>query len=156
VAEPDIRIGVVDQPISAEQLASELMCDRHGATVTFEGRVRDRNRGREVVGLLYEAYRPMAEDTLHEIAAEAAERFGADAVAALHRTGSLAVGDVSIAIAVSSAHRGAAFDAARYIIEQVKLRLPVWKQERYADGTIHWLDGVTPETVVASKGREEA
>ncbi|NLG62711.1 MAG: molybdopterin converting factor, partial [Candidatus Cloacimonetes bacterium] len=82
---------------------------------------------------------------LAEIAAEAAERAGSDRVAVVHRTGELAVGEASVAIAVSSPHRAEAFDACRYVIEEIKKRLPVWKQERYVDGDEAWLDGAVPE-----------
>jgi molybdopterin synthase catalytic subunit len=145
---------VVDRLISAAELARELTGEGHGATVTFEGRVRDRNRGRRVVRLHYEAYVPMAEETLHAIAAEAAARFGVGGVAALHRTGSLEIGEASVAIAVAAAHRGDAFDAARYVIEQIKTRLPIWKREEYADGSSEWLDGAPPDAGMPAGPRE--
>ncbi len=107
-----------------------------------------------MVRLHYEAYVPMAEETLYAIAAEAATRFGVGGVAALHRTGSLQIGEASVAIAVASAHRADAFDAARYVIEQIKTRLPIWKREEYADGSFVWLDGAPPETEMPAGARE--
>jgi len=149
-----MRAGVVDRPISAAALAGDLAGEDIGATVTFEGTVRDLNRGRPVVGLHYEAYVPMAEETLYAIAAEAAEKFAIGGVAVLHRTGSLEIGDASVAIAVAAAHRADAFDAARYVIEQIKTRLPVWKREEYADGSSAWLDGAPPDPRTSTGSRE--
>ena len=96
----------------------------------------------------------MAEETLHAIAVEAAARFGVGGVAALHRTGSLEIGEASVAIAVAAAHRGDAFDAARYVIEQIKTRLPIWKREEYADGSSEWLDGAPPGAGMPAGRRE--
>lgn len=155
VADARLQVGVVDRPISAAELAGELVGEGHGATVTFEGTVRDRNRGRPVARLHYEAYVPMAEETLQAIAAEAAAKFGVGGVAVLHRTGSLEIGDASVAIAVASEHRGDAFAAARYVIEQIKIRLPVWKREEYADGSFAWLDGGSPDTEAPAGAREQ-
>ncbi len=149
-----LRAGVVDHPIDAAELARELVGEGHGATVMFEGRVRDRNLGRPVVRLRYEAYVPMAEETLHAIAAEAAAKFGVGGVTVLHRTGSLEIGEASVAIAVASAHRAGGFDAARYVIEQIKIRLPIWKCEEYADGSFAWLDGAPPDPATSTGARE--
>jgi molybdopterin synthase catalytic subunit len=112
-----------------------------GAVALFLGTVRDHNDGRDVDGLEYEAYGPMAERVLAEIAAEAASRWQTDRIAAAHRFGLLAIGEASVAIAVSTPHRADAFDACRYIIEQIKERLPIWKRESYGDGTSEWVDG---------------
>jgi molybdopterin synthase catalytic subunit len=144
VAESRLIVGVVDRPISCSDLLELVGSTDDGAVVCFEGRVRTRNRGREVVRLHYEAYADMAEETLREIAAEAAQLHAAGAVAAFHRTGTLEIGEVSVAIAASAMHRTQAFDAARHVIEQVKVRLPVWKREEYEDGSSEWLDGVSP------------
>lgn len=115
-----------------------------GAAVLFVGTVRDHNEGSSVTGLTYEAYDQMAESVLETIAAEAAERLGTPRVAVVHRVGELAIGEVSVAIAASSPHRAETFDAARYVIEEIKKRLPVWKKEHYVEGEAAWLDGVTP------------
>ncbi len=145
MAEPRLLVGVVDRPISASSLAERVGSDEDGAVVCFEGRVRTRNRGREVVRLHYDAYPEMADEMLRDIAAEAARLHSAGSVAVFHRTGTLEIGQVSVAIAVSAMHRSDAFEAARYVIEQVKVRLPVWKREEYRDGSSEWLDGVTPD-----------
>ena len=155
MADALLRAGVVDRPIDAAELARELTGEGHGATVTFEGTVRDRNRNRPVVRLHYEAYVPMAEETLHAIAAEAAAKFGVGGLAVLHRTGSLEIGEASVAIAAAAAHREDAFDAARYVIEQIKTRLPIWKREEYADGSFAWLDGAPPAPGTSTGDREE-
>jgi molybdopterin synthase catalytic subunit len=89
----------------------------------------------------YEAYEDMAAAVLAEIAAQAAGRLGTDRVAVVHRVGALAIGEVSVAIAVSSPHRADAYDASRLVIEEIKKRLPVWKQERYVDGQEDWVPG---------------
>ena len=115
-----------------------------GAAILFLGTVREENDGRRVSGMSYDAFVEMAEPVLREIATEAAERIGSDRIAVVHRIGELGIGEVSVAIAVSSPHRAEAFDAARHIIEQIKQRLPVWKHEHYLDGESSWLAGVAP------------
>jgi molybdopterin synthase catalytic subunit len=94
--------------------------------------------------MVYEAYQEMAEDVLGRIAEEAEERFGTDRILVLHRVGELGVGEVSTAIAVATPHREEAYGASRYIIEEIKKRLPVWKQEEYVDGERAWVRGHVP------------
>jgi molybdopterin synthase catalytic subunit len=99
----------------------------------------------------------MAEDVLGEIVAEARERFGAGEIAVRHRSGALEIGEVAVAIAAAAPHRAAAFDSVRYVIEQIKIRLPIWKREEYEDGTSRWLEGALPPgvpTVDATPGTE--
>ncbi|MBR9991136.1 MAG: molybdenum cofactor biosynthesis protein MoaE [Gemmatimonadetes bacterium] len=115
-----------------------------GAVILFLGTVREQNDGRAVSGMRYDAFVEMAESVLAGIAREAGARAGSDRIAVVHRFGELAIGDVSVAIAVSSPHREESFAAARYIIEQIKQRLPVWKQEHYMDGDAEWLAGTVP------------
>ena len=115
-----------------------------GATLLFLGVVRNHNEGSSVAGMTYEAYDEMAGRVLDEIAGEAAERLGTERIAVVHRAGDLAVGEVSVAIAASSPHRAESFDATRYVIEEIKKRLPVWKKEHYVEGEAAWLEGVTP------------
>jgi molybdopterin synthase catalytic subunit len=125
-----------------------------GAVVLFLGIVRDHAEGRSVNGMRYDAYVEMAEPILADIAAEAAARLSTDRLAVVHRTGDLAIGDVSVAIAVSSPHRAEAYDASRYVIEEIKTRLPVWKKEHYADGEARWVEGtVPPGTGAVTEGR---
>lgn len=116
-----------------------------GAAVLFLGMVRDTNDGRVVTGMRYDAYEAMAQRVLIAIVEEAAERWGLEHVVAVHRIGELTVGEVSVAIAVASPHRGQAYESSRYVIEQIKQRLPVWKQERYAAADAQWLAGETVE-----------
>ena len=144
MADSDAPVGISVRPISAEALASAIGARTDGAVVTFEGRVRIQNQGRSVLRLHYESYDAMAEEVLGEIVTEARERFGAGKIAVQHRSGSLEIGEVSVAIAAAARHRAAAFDAVRYVIEQIKTRLPIWKREEYDDGTSRWLDGAVP------------
>lgn len=144
------RIGA--EPIDTTRLLARVGSAADGAAVLFVGMVREQNDGRDVRGMRYDAYVDMALPVLRGIAGEAAERAGSQRVAVEHRIGELAVGDVSIAIAVSSPHRAESFDAARYIIEQVKMRLPIWKQEHYAGGDSTWLDGAVPPVEAHGRG----
>jgi molybdopterin synthase catalytic subunit len=139
-----VRSWITNEPIDPAAVLSAVGDPEHGAAVLFLGTVRRSNEGRIVRGMRYDAYVAMAEEVLGTIGREAAERAGTDAVALVHRIGDLAIGDASVAIAVSSPHRAQAFDAARYAIEEIKLRLPVWKHEHYVDGTAAWLDGAVP------------
>jgi len=139
-----VRSWITTRPIDPAELLAQAGDPADGATVLFLGHVRETNDGRPVTGLRYDAYAAMAERVLAEIAAVAAARLGTDRLAVVHRVGELAVGEVSVAIAASSPHRAEAFAAARAVIEAVKERLPVWKQERYADGDAAWLPGRVP------------
>jgi MoaE-MoaD fusion protein len=109
-----------------------------GAIATFIGTVRNHGRGRQVTHLEYEAYAPAAELTLEQIGEEIRERWDVDRVAIFHRIGSLGIGEASVVISVASAHRDAAFEACRYAIERIKVIVPIWKKEHYADGAA-WL-----------------
>ena len=127
--------------ISADSVLAHVGSASDGAIDLFLGVVRDHNDGNAVSGMHYDAYIDMAEQTLRTIVAEAATLPGVGKVAAVHRVGELAIGDVSVAIAASAPHRAEAFAACRYVIEEIKQRLPVWKQERYLDGGEQWLKG---------------
>jgi molybdopterin synthase catalytic subunit len=139
-----MHTGVTRDVIDPHAVLERVGSPADGAAVLFLGTVREQNDGRPVSGMRYDAFVEMAGPVLGEIATEAAARAGTDRIAVLHRVGELTVGEVSVAIAVSSPHREAAFDAARYIIEQIKQRLPVWKQEHYVAGDARWLDGSVP------------
>ena len=139
-----VRAWITSEPIGADSVLPLVESSQHGAALVFLGIVRDHNEGRAVTGVHYEAYAAMAERTLNEILEEAGAKVAPAHIAAVHRTGELAVGDVSIAIAVSTPHRAQAFEACRYVIEEVKQRLAVWKQERYVTGDSGWLGGITP------------
>lgn len=112
----------------------------HGALASFVGVVRDCHEGRAVTGVTYDAFEPLAAGELAAIAEEAAARFGAR-VAVEHRVGALEVGEASLAIVAGAPHRGPALDACRWALEEVKRRVPVWKQEHHAGGPSRWLDG---------------
>lgn len=126
-------------PIRMDTLEARVAAPGAGAIVTFAGTTRNETHGRAVAGLSYEAYEEMAEAKLAEIEQEAAERFAVKAIALLHRLGEVGIGETSIGIAVSSAHRPAAFDAARFAIEAVKKDVPIWKRERFTDGGEEWV-----------------
>ncbi len=141
--------AVISGPIDPAALTGRVGAAEDGAVLLFLGIVRDHNDGRAVSGMEYEAYAEMAERELGRIVTEAAELLGSDRVAVAHRVGVLAIGETSVAVAVSSPHRQQAYAASRYVIEEIKKRLPVWKREHYLDGERSWLPGHTPrpETV---------
>jgi len=135
-----MKFQVSDTGIDASALSAELEDVRCGAMASFEGRVRDHNEGQEVLRLEYEVYRPLATAEGMNILNEARSRFDiADAVCA-HREGVLEVGETAVIVLVVAAHRDAAFKACRFIIDEVKRRLPIWKKEHYADGQAHWVN----------------
>jgi molybdopterin synthase catalytic subunit len=139
-----VYVAITRHPIDPAEVLSRVGSAGDGAAVLFLGTVRDHNDGRPVRGLHYDAYASMAEAELGAIAAEAAEQLGGGSIAVVHRIGELAISDVAVAVAVSSPHRAAAFEAARYVIEEIKRRLPIWKQERYVSGGARWLEGQVP------------
>lgn len=139
-----IVAAVQERAIHPEEILRQVGSDQDGAVLLFLGVVRDHAEGRSVRGMRYDAYESMASGVLSAIAHEAAARLGTDRLSVVHRTGDLAVGEVSVAIAVSSPHRAQAYEASRYVIEEIKKRLPVWKQEHYTDGGAAWVEGVVP------------
>ena len=128
------------RPIDAASLLAEMQDPANGATVLFLGHVRDVNDGRAVTGIEYTAYGEMAERELAAIASDAAAATGVADLIIEHRLGALRLGEASIAIVAAHAHRAAAYEASRFVIEEVKKRLPVWKREQYADGTREWVN----------------
>lgn len=139
-------VHITEAPIDPAGVLAEVGAPEDGAVLLFLGTVRDHNEGRPVTGLHYQAYPEMAEGVLGEIVRAAVERFGTDRIAAVHRTGDLAVGDVAVAVAVSSHHRAEAFDAGRWVMEELKARLPIWKREAYVAGDEAWVRGVDPRS----------
>ncbi len=135
--------AIVDRPVDTAALSAAVSAPACGALLLFVGTVRETNDGRVVTGIEYTGYRAMAERELADIVREAEARFAGARVAAEHRLGALGVGEASVAIAVAHGHRGAAYEASRYVIEEVKRRLPVWKREHYADGTREWVHAGT-------------
>ncbi len=136
--------AIVQEPIDPAHVLTLIGANQDGASLLFLGVVRDHNDGRSVGGMRYDTYEEMAAEVLSEIVDEAARSAGTDRVACVHRIGELEVGEVSVAIAVSSPHRAQAYDASRYVIEEIKKRLPVWKKERYSDGAEEWVEGRRP------------
>jgi molybdopterin synthase catalytic subunit len=150
-----LRVEVTPDPISDDllgELRRTVPSNADGAIVVFVGQTRDspgtpspteeaeaaQHAAKHVVGLDYEVFEEMALDVLRKIAAEIAERFGVTRLAIVHRSGAVALGEPSVVIAAAAAHRAAAFDAARYAIEELKARAPIWKSEQYADGSV-WI-----------------
>jgi molybdopterin synthase catalytic subunit len=134
---PD-RIVLTAEGLDPAAISAPIRGLEAGAVCVFEGTVRRTNRDREVLRLVYEAYEPMALAVIREIAAEARARFPVFAIAAYHRTGTVELGETAVVIAVSAAHRDSAFGACRYVIDELKARAPIWKQEFYRDGSA-WL-----------------
>ena len=135
-----MRSAIVNHPIDTAALLGEVAAPSNGAAVLFTGNVRELSEGRTVSGIDYDAYEAMAAEELARIVSETAQRYGTSHVVAEHRIGSLQLGEISVAIAVGHPHRGPAFEAARHVIEEIKLRLPIWKQELFTDGTRAWVD----------------
>jgi molybdopterin synthase catalytic subunit len=132
-------IALTPNPIDVTDVLERVQRPEAGAVVLFLGTTRQFTAGRETVELAYEAYFDMAEKELGRLAAEARERWSLTACAVVHRTGVVPVGEPSVAVAVSSAHRDAAFEAGRWLIDTLKKMAPIWKQERWADGGAEWI-----------------
>jgi molybdopterin synthase catalytic subunit len=131
---------LTSDPIGLGPLLDSVQSPSRGGLACFLGTVRDHHGDREVLRLDYSAYVPMAEAELARIVAEAESRWDV-AVAIRHRIGSLEIGDAAVAVAAASGHRDEAFVACRYVIEEVKRRVPIWKKEYFADGTVEWVGG---------------
>jgi len=127
------RFRLADAAFDVAPLRVALESPRAGAFAVFEGRVRDHHDGRQVSGLRYEAYAALAEKEGAAVLAEACSRFAIEDAACVHRVGELAIGELAVWVGVGAAHRDAAFAACRWIIDEVKARVPIWKHERYAD-----------------------
>jgi molybdopterin synthase catalytic subunit len=138
---PTAYAAVTADPIDPARLLGDAVSPDDGAALLFWGVVRNRNDGRPVSHLEYHAYAEMAERMMHRIGEEAIARFGVGDVRVVHRVGKLAVGEASVAIAVASPHRAEAYEASRFVIEELKRRVPVWKREGYVDGESEWVPG---------------
>jgi molybdopterin synthase catalytic subunit len=130
---------LTNQAIEVAAFRAELENDAAGACVTFEGIVRNHNDGRSVLRLEYEAYPALANKEGEAILREALQKFDILGATCVHRTGALEIGGMAVWVGVVSAHRGEAFDACRFIIDTVKHRVPIWKREFYADGSVEWV-----------------
>ena len=131
-------VAVRDQPLDVAEVTAAVSDPAAGGLAVFVGTVRDHDGGQPVDRLEYSAH-PTAQARLAEVAAEVAEEFDVVAVAAVHRVGALAIGDLAVVSAVSAAHRGTAFEASRALIDRLKERVPIWKHQQFADGTEEWV-----------------
>ncbi|HEV8356835.1 MAG TPA: molybdenum cofactor biosynthesis protein MoaE [Gemmatimonadales bacterium] len=141
------------EALDVNGLLAEVSAPGRGGIAVFIGLVRDHQAGRRVERLGYSAYAPMAELVSAEIVAEAERRWPVR-VGLRHRLGDLGIGEAAVAVAVAGAHRDEAFAACRYVIEEVKRRVPIWKRERYADGTEEWVDP-TRQEIARSEERDQ-
>lgn len=132
--------AVSDRVIDLRVFREQLLDRSCGGYVQFDGWVRDHNEGQQVLQLEYEVYEPLAVKEGKKIIQEAIKRFGVSNACAIHRSGLMDLSEVAVVVGVSSPHRGEAFDACRYIIDQAKVRLPIWKKEYYASGKSEWVN----------------
>jgi molybdopterin synthase catalytic subunit len=130
---------VTGDPLDPAPLVALVQAPDMGAVVTFAGVVRDNFGGRATAHLEYQAYAPMAERVLAQLAAEAQGRFGTGAIAVHHRVGALEIGETAVLVVVASAHRHADFEAAGWMMDRIKEVAPIWKQETWADGEAEWV-----------------
>lgn len=138
------RFAIADAGFDIAPLRECLLAQQAGAYASFEGRVRNVNEGRPVLALTYEAYIALAEAEGEKIMAEACARFVIVEAACVHRVGRLGLGELAVWVGVSAGHRDAAFSACRWIIDEVKSRVAIWKHEHYADGEAGWLHPEPP------------
>jgi molybdopterin synthase catalytic subunit len=134
------RSSIVTRGIDVVRLIDFVRSTSNGAISVFLGTVREMNDGREVCGIEYSAYTAMAEEEMERIVAEAQNTFGVSGIVVEHRIGALDIGATSIAIVTAHPHRAPAIESNRYIIEEIKKRVPIWKLEHYADGSREWVD----------------
>jgi molybdopterin synthase catalytic subunit len=132
-------ISLTHDPIDYHALTESVRSTQSGAVVLFLGTVRELTGGRQTVALDYEGYPQMAEAKLAELEAAARSRWPIDKVGIIHRLGHLELGDISVALAVSCPHRGQAFEAGKFLIDELKVSVPIWKKENWADGSTEWV-----------------
>lgn len=136
------NIQLLTEPLNVQECAEWVMSPTCGGIDIFIGTVRNQTKGRSVVKLEFEAYKPMAISEMHKLSEQAFGRWPVDKILIHHRTGTLDIGEIPVIIAVSAAHRDAAFEACRYIIDTLKQTVPIWKKEFFEDGDV-WV-GATP------------
>jgi molybdopterin synthase catalytic subunit len=151
-----ILVRIDTAPLRSAELERFVATPASGGVVVFAGVVRDHHDGRAVRRIEYAAVAPLAEARLAEVAAEALRDPEIQRVAAVHRVGVLEVGEASVIVAASAAHREDAFRAARFLIDRIKETLPVWKREHFADGTAEWAEGFTIPAADRSTGAVRA
>jgi MoaE-MoaD fusion protein len=150
VPKESYQCEIVRERIQTERILESMKHGEDGAVVTFEGIVRNHTRNRRTLFLDYEAYEPMALNQMNSLAEKALANYKIRDIAIIHRLGRLEIGETSVLIAVASAHRGAAFDACRFVIDTLKRTVPIWKKEHFTDGVV-WADGEPfPEELRAS------
>jgi molybdopterin synthase catalytic subunit len=149
-----MRCRLTREPIDTASLLASAPASSDGAVLLFLGVVRDLNEGRAVGHLEYDAYEPMAERLLAEIVREAMERWDTGMIYVTHRVGRLEIGEASVAILVAAPHRADAYSASRYVIDEIKKRVPIWKREGYVEGESEWLPGNTPGAFAGAVGDE--
>jgi len=148
-------IQLVEKPIDTTTVVDSVRSPDSGAVVLFLGTVRERTNDRKTSSLEYECYPEMAEKKLAELEAEARRRWPLTECTVVHRLGHLAVGETSVAIAVSAAHRRAAFEAGQWLIDRIKEVVPIWKKENYADGTSDWVHPGSGGTTAFEENRRD-
>ncbi len=131
-------VDLRENPLDVAEVLGALEDDGSGGLTLFVGRVRDHDHGIDVRGLEYSAH-PTALESLRRVCTEVAEQYDVHGVAALHRTGRLAIGDIAVIVATASAHRGTSFDASRALIDTLKAEVPIWKHQQFADGSDEWV-----------------
>ncbi|HET6940150.1 MAG TPA: molybdenum cofactor biosynthesis protein MoaE [Nocardioides sp.] len=131
-------VDLRETPLDIDEVVTALGDDASGGLTLFVGRVRDHDHDKEVVGLDYTAH-PSALDRLREVCDKVAATYDVHGLAAVHRVGTLTIGDVAVVVATSSAHRGTSFDASRALIDTLKAEVPIWKHQRFGDGTEEWV-----------------
>ena len=131
-------VDLRETPLEVADVLAALDDDASGGLTLFVGRVRDHDHGRGVRGLEYSAH-PTALEALRRVCSDVAARYDVRALAAVHRVGGLAIGDIAVIVATSSAHRGTSFDASRALIDTLKAEVPIWKHQRFADGSEEWV-----------------
>ena len=129
-----------DSPLDPKKLEKHLYAEEAGAFVSFQGWVRNHNDGKDVIRLEYEAYQDLALKEGERIIEEATEKFDLINALCVHRIGKLEIGDIAVWVGVSSAHRDTAFSASRFIIDEIKKRVPIWKKEHYDSGNSGWVN----------------
>jgi len=137
--QPEVRlVALRETPIDVAEVVAALDDDASGGLTLFVGRVRDHDGGKSVDGLDYTAH-PTALEKLREVCDRVAKKYDVHGVAAVHRVGTLAIGDIAVVVATTTAHRGEAFDASRTLIDTLKAEVPIWKHQRFGDGTEEWV-----------------
>jgi molybdopterin synthase catalytic subunit len=146
------RAAIVRERINTAAVLEKIKLGDDGAALVFEGTVRNNTRGRKTIYLDYEAYEAMALQQMEELAVQALDQFKIRDVAIVHRLGRLEIGETSVLIVVASAHRGAAYEASRWLIDTLKRKVPIWKKEYFVDGAV-WADGEPfPEEIPRAQG----